>query len=119
MVIVDVSNLKLKNHIQKKLPSSEVISKLLFIYMADRLFEYKKSKKKYMRLGFFLLEKEGKSDKFGNKRYKCKVRIPKSSLEEGGILSRILDLYGEIRSGRRSDVDAIEELLKMRLELFA
>ena len=109
---------KIKNIIQN-IHEYEDLRFLLYVFMSKCLYEFMHSDQKSMRMGFFEVKKKHKKTKTGAMKLKCKVRMPKSSLEEGDLLEEILTLFDDIRTGRRDDVGAVEEFLKLRAKIFA
>jgi len=86
--------------------------------MAKCLSEFRRSDNDSMRMGFFKMKKGDKKANSGKVEFRCDVTMPRSSLEEGALLSEILDLFEDILHGRRSDADAVREFLKKRAKLF-
>lgn len=105
-------------NIIKDLHKCEDLSILLFLIMTEMLLELKLSDKKSKRMGFFQLRTNDDKNKTEDAAIELKVHMPKSSLEEEGVLIKILTLYEAIRSGERTDVKAVEELLRLRSKLF-
>ena len=92
---------------------------LIYVFMSKCLYEFMQSDKKSMRLAFFELRKKHKKTKSGGTKLKCKSLMPRSSLEDGDLLPEILTLFDDIRTGRRDDIESIEEYLKLRTKIFA
>lgn len=117
MVKGKISNRKAMN-IAKSLHKCKDLPTLSFLVMTEMLLEFMLSGNKTKRMGLFELRSGNEKNKSEDSVVKLKVRMPKSSLEEGGLLAKILALYAAIRSGERTDVEAMEELLKLRAQLF-
>ena len=105
-------------NIAKSLQMCEDLPTLSFLVMTEMLLEFILSGNKSKRMGLFELKSGNEKNESKNAVIKFKVRMPKSSLEEGGLLAKILELYAAIRSGERTDVEAMTELLKLRAQLF-
>lgn len=112
-----LSVLQLKNFI-RTLHEFDDAHVLLIILMAKCLSEFRRSDNDSMRMGFFKMKKGDKKVNSGKVEFRCDVTMPRSSLEEGALLSEILDLFEDILHGRRSDADAVREFLKKRAKLF-
>ena len=117
MVKGKISDRKAMN-IAKSLQMCEDLPPLSFLVMTEMLLEFILSGNKSKRMGLFELKSGNEKNESKNSVIKFKVRMPKSSLEEGGLLAKILELYAAIRSGERTDVEAMTELLKLRAQLF-
>lgn len=113
-----LSDLQLKNVI-RTLHEFEDVNILLFILMAKRLSEFRRSDNGSMRMGFFKMRKGNKKVSSGKTEFRCDVTMPRSSLEKGALLSEILNLFEDIQTGRRSDTEAVRDLRKKLKELFA
>lgn len=113
-----LSDLQLKNVI-RTLHEFEDVNILLFILMAKRLSEFRRSDNGSMRMGFFKMKKGNKKVSSGKTEFRCDVTMPRSSLEKGALLSEILNLLEDIQTGRRSDTEAVRDLRKKLKELFA
>ena len=119
MVKVLLSDRKYKNIIQSLEECEDLqIQKLLFILMLEVLWKFRHSSNDTKRMGLVQMAMEKKKIRSQAKLPPLKVRMAKTSLEEGTLLAEVLKLYEEIRSGQRNDVLSVQILLGFRSKLF-